>query len=183
LLVDIIFLFHNTLMKLATYQDGSKDGQLVVVSRDQTLAHYATGICSTMRQLLDDWNFLSPQLQDLYDALNRQAGQSTARHAFAFDAARCMAPLPRIYQWATQEGKKLVRQPGGDGFVCFAGDIPASELGLAYLTADVPEGASPAHLRDGLRLAVQIKRQMVAPEILFTPVACTLDEIASGAIA
>lgn len=169
-------------MKLATYQDGSKDGQLVVVSRDQTWAHYATGICSTMRQLLDDWNFLSPQLQDLYDALNHQAGQGQARHAFAFDASRCMAPLPRIYQWATQEGKKLVAQRGGDGFVCHAGDIPASESSLAFLTADVPIDASPAHLRDGLRLAVHIKRQIVTPEIQFAPIACTLDELASGAI-
>jgi fumarylacetoacetate (FAA) hydrolase len=170
-------------MKLATYQDGSKDGQLVVVSRDQLFAHYATGICGTMRQLLDDWNFLSPQLQDLYDALNRQAGQGVARHAFAFDAARCMAPLPRIYQWAIQEGKKLVRQAGGDGFACHVGEIPAPEASLAFLTADVPHDASPAHLRDGLRLAVQIKRQIVAPEIQFAPIACTLDELTSGALA
>ena len=40
---------------------------------------------------------MSPQLQDLSDALN-QAGHPRARHAFAFDAARCMAPLPRACQ-------------------------------------------------------------------------------------
>jgi fumarylacetoacetate (FAA) hydrolase len=83
-------------MKLATYKDGSRDGQLVVVSRDLSTAHYATGIASKLQQVLDDWNFLAPQLQDLYTTLN----QGKARHAFPFDPERCMAPLPRAYQWA-----------------------------------------------------------------------------------
>ncbi|HOV19853.1 MAG TPA: fumarylacetoacetate hydrolase, partial [Ottowia sp.] len=82
-------------MKLASYKDGSRDGQLVVVSRDLATAHYATGIASRLQQVLDDWNFMAPQLQDLSDALNR--GQ--ARHPFPFEPARCMAPLPRAYQW------------------------------------------------------------------------------------
>ncbi len=81
-------------MKLATYKDGSRDGQLLVVSRDLHSAHYATGIASRLQQVLDDWNFLSPQLQDLYEALN--AGR--ARHTFAFDPRQCMAPLPRAFQ-------------------------------------------------------------------------------------
>ena len=52
-------------MKLATYKDGSRDGQLVVVSRVLRLAHYASGIASRMQQDLDDWTFMAPQLQDL----------------------------------------------------------------------------------------------------------------------
>jgi fumarylacetoacetate (FAA) hydrolase len=91
-------------MKLATYKDGSRDGQLVVVSRDLKTAHYATGIANRLQQVLDDWNFISPQLQDLYDALNRagdgSSSASKARHAFPFDPRQCMAPLPRAYQWA-----------------------------------------------------------------------------------
>jgi fumarylacetoacetate (FAA) hydrolase len=83
-------------MKLATYKDGSRDGQLVVVSRDLSLAHFATGTATRLQQALDDWNFISPQLQDLYVALN----QGKARHAFAFDPRLCMAPLPRAYQRA-----------------------------------------------------------------------------------
>jgi fumarylacetoacetate (FAA) hydrolase len=46
--------------------------------------------------VLDDWNFISPQLEDLYATLNG----GKARHAFAFDARACMAPLPRAFQWA-----------------------------------------------------------------------------------
>ncbi|MDL2338654.1 MAG: fumarylacetoacetate hydrolase, partial [Pseudomonadota bacterium] len=81
-------------MKLASYQDGSRDGQLVVVSRDLGSAHYATGIATRLQQVLDDWNFLSPQLEELYASLNH----GKPRHAFAFDPRLCAAPLPRAYQ-------------------------------------------------------------------------------------
>ena len=47
-------------MKLATYKDGSRDGQLVVVSRDLSSAHYATGIAGKLQQALDDWGFIAP---------------------------------------------------------------------------------------------------------------------------
>ena len=76
--------YYNSRMKLATYKDGSRDGQLIVVSRDLSHAQYATGIASRLQQALDDWNFISPQLQDVYDALN--SGQtSRMRNAFPFD--------------------------------------------------------------------------------------------------
>ncbi len=83
-------------MKLATLKDGSRDGQLVVVSRDLKTAHYAADIAGRLQTVLDDWAFYAPQLQDLFDALN--AGR--ARHPFPFDPKHCMAPLPRAYQWA-----------------------------------------------------------------------------------
>ena len=106
-------------MKLATLKDGSRDGQLVVVSRDLTSAHHASAIAGTLQQLLDDWNFISPQLEDLYATLN---GGKT-RHAFAFDARQCMAPLPRAYQWADGSAYlnhvELVRKARG-------AEVPAS---------------------------------------------------------
>lgn len=83
-------------MKFASYHDGSRDGQLVLVSRDLSQAVYPSHIANRLQQVLDDWNYLSPQLQDLADQLN--AGR--ARHAFAFNPAQCLAPLPRAYQWA-----------------------------------------------------------------------------------
>ncbi len=85
-------------MKLATLKDGSRDGQLVVVSRDLTQAHFATGIATRLQHVLDDWNFVSPPLHDLYTSLNH----GKARHAFAFDPTVCMAPLPRAYQCLMQ---------------------------------------------------------------------------------
>lgn len=116
-------------MKFATYKDGSRDGQLVVVSRDLSTAHYATGIANHLQQVLDDWNFMAPQLQDLYDALNRVSegvsGAAKARHAFAFEPGQCMAPLPRAYQLArgaAYRSHAALMQQAGQG-------APADEVG------------------------------------------------------
>ncbi|MFC5479822.1 fumarylacetoacetate hydrolase family protein [Massilia suwonensis] len=83
-------------MKLASIQDGSRDGQLAVVARDLKTAHMADAIAPTLQAALDDWAFIAPQLDALYEQLN--AGQ--ARRAFDFDPAHCMAPLPRAHGWA-----------------------------------------------------------------------------------
>lgn len=165
-------------MKLATLRDGSRDGQLVVVSRDLALAHYATGIAERLQQVLDDWGFMSPQLEDLYDQLN----SGRARHAFPFDPAQCMAPLPRAYQWADGSAYlnhvELVRKArgaevpesfyadplmyqGGSDDLQGARDpiVVASEAfgidfeaEIAVVTGDVRMGASPEQALDGIRL-------------------------------
>jgi fumarylacetoacetate (FAA) hydrolase len=165
-------------MKLATYRDGSRDGQLVVVSRDLSSAHYATGIATRLQQALDDWNFLSPQLEDLYTALNH----GRARHAFAFDPKQCMAPLPRAYQWADGSAfinhVELVRkargaevpesfytdplmyQGGSDDFLGPCEDIVCAdeswgidfEAEVAVVTGDVAMGSSPEQALEGIRL-------------------------------
>jgi len=167
-------------MKLATIKDGSRDGQLVVVARDLSSAHYATGICCHLQQALDDWNFVSPQLQDLYDTLN----QGKARHAFPFDPRQCMAPLPRAYQWADGSAYinhvELVRaardatvpesfytdplmyQGGSDDFLGPCDDVvcPSEDMGIdfeaeiAVVTADVPMGATPERALNGVRLVM-----------------------------
>jgi len=80
-------------MKFATYSDGSRDGELLLVSRDQQTAVYTAGIASKLQQVLDDWNFLAPQLQALYDALNH----GRVGRAFAFEPQRCIAPMPRAF--------------------------------------------------------------------------------------
>ena len=83
-------------MKLATLKDGTRDGQLIVVSRDLRTAAIADGIVSTLQRALDDWTFYAPQLMDVYEALNL----GRARNTFSFDPKACMAPLPRAFQWA-----------------------------------------------------------------------------------
>ncbi|MEZ5646372.1 MAG: fumarylacetoacetate hydrolase family protein [Burkholderiaceae bacterium] len=165
-------------MKLATYKDGTRDGQLVVVSRDLSTAHYATGIANRLQQVLDDWNFLAPQLEDLYLTLN----QGKARHAFPFDPAMCMAPLPRAYQWvdgsaylnhvelvraargadmpARFHDDPLMYQGGSDDFLgpCDPVILPSEDDGIdfeaevAVIVGDVPMGASPEQALDGVRL-------------------------------
>lgn len=82
-------------MKLATLKDGTRDGTLLVVSRDLTHAVKATDIAGTLQQALDHWDQCLPSLQALSDALN--AG--TAAGAFHFDENKVHSPLPRAYQW------------------------------------------------------------------------------------
>ncbi len=169
-------------MKIASYKDGSRDGQLVVVSRDLASAHYATGIATRMQQLLDDWSFVSPQLEDLSHTLN----QGRARHAFAFDPAMCMAPLPRAFQWADGSAfinhVELVRkargaevpasfyedplmyQGGSDDFLGPRDDAPFAsadwgidfESEVAVVTGDVPMGASADAALEGVRLLMLV---------------------------
>jgi len=182
-------------MKLATYKDGSRDGQLVVVSRDLSTAHYATGIANKMQQVLDDWGFIAPQLIDLYETLNL----GKARHAFPFDPAMCMAPLPRAYQWADGSAYinhvELVRaargaevpesfykdplmyQGGSDDFmgaqddvVCASEDFGIDfEAEIAVITADVPMNSTPDEALEGIRLVMLANdvslRNLIANEL------------------
>ena len=182
-------------MKLATYKDGSRDGQLVVVSRDLSTAHYAIGIANKMQQVLDDWGFIAPQLVDLYETLNL----GKARHAFPFDPAMCMAPLPRAYQWADGSAYinhvELVRaargaevpesfykdplmyQGGSDDFmgaqddvVCASEDFGIDfEAEIAVITADVPMNSTPDEALEGIRLVMLANdmslRNLIANEL------------------
>ncbi|MDO5057241.1 MAG: fumarylacetoacetate hydrolase family protein [Lautropia sp.] len=81
-------------MKLATRKDDTRDGQLTVVSRDLKHAVIAEQITGSLQRALDDWRFIAPQLQDLYDRLN----QGKAPNAFDFDPREYLAPLPRAFQ-------------------------------------------------------------------------------------
>ncbi len=165
-------------MKLATLRDGSRDGQLLVVSRDLSTAHLASGIAGRLQHALDDWNFIAPQLNDLYQTLN----EGRARHAFAFDPKQCLAPLPRAYQWADGSAYvnhvELVRKARGaqmpesfwteplmyqggsddllgpcDAIVCakesFGIDFEAE---VAIITDDVPMGATAQRAAEHIRL-------------------------------
>ena len=167
-------------MKLATYKDGSRDGQLIVVSRDLATAHFATGIASRLQQVLDDWNFLSPQLQELSQTLNH----GKARHAFDFVPEMCAAPLPRAYQWAdgsaylnhvelVRAARKaempssfyddpLMYQGGSDDFLGPRDDAPFAdpawgidfEAEIAVVTGDVANGVTPEQALEGIRLVM-----------------------------
>ncbi|NRQ43932.1 fumarylacetoacetate hydrolase family protein [Rheinheimera sp. YQF-2] len=83
-------------MKLASLKNGSRDGLLVVVSRDLSRCVAVPAIASTMQQLLDNWAQLSPKLNEVYQALN----SGNADGEMAFEQSQCESPLPRAYQWA-----------------------------------------------------------------------------------
>jgi len=179
-------------MKLATYKDGSRDGQLVVVSADLTQAHHASGIVTRMQQLLDDWNFLAPQLQDLA----RTLAQGKSRHAFPFDPRMCMAALPRAFRLVDAQppageelaGDAMAGPHAAQPFEPDAGPGEPTEVDfgarLAVALGDVPRGAGEDQARDGVRLLLlghhwQCRRPgvHVATSVAWAPVAVTPDEL------
>jgi fumarylacetoacetate (FAA) hydrolase len=83
-------------MKLATLRDGTRDGQLVVVSRDLAHCVAVPEIARTLQGALDDWNAVVPALAAI--AAELDAGHLA--DAVTFDPNEAMAPLPRAYQWA-----------------------------------------------------------------------------------
>ncbi len=165
-------------MKLATLNDGTRDGQLAVVARDLKTAHIADGIAPTLQAALDDWGFMAPQLEVLYQELN--AGR--ARRPFDFDPARCMAPLPRAFQRVDGAAylhhvelahrargaamppslleDPLMHQGGSDGFLGPVDDIVLAheEWGIdfgaevAVVTGDLAMGATPDDALQQVRL-------------------------------
>jgi len=81
-------------MKLATLRDGSRDGKLVIVSRDNQNYVEATGIAPTLQKALDDWDTTRTQLEKRYADLN--AGRVPGKKV---DTTALAAPLPRAYEW------------------------------------------------------------------------------------
>ncbi|MCU0896859.1 MAG: fumarylacetoacetate hydrolase family protein [Burkholderiales bacterium] len=170
-------------MKLGTLRNDTRDGALCVVSKDLRHAIVAFDIAPTLQAALDDWDFLSPQLQSMYEELNRNP--SGAR-VFATDFTRFASPLPRAYQWADGSAYvnhvELVRkargaemppefwkdplmyQGGSDAFLGPADDITMEsedwgidlEGEVAVVTDDVPMGVSEKKAADHIRLVMLV---------------------------
>jgi fumarylacetoacetate (FAA) hydrolase len=169
-------------MKLATLKDGTRDGQLMVVSRDLKTAQLADGVARTLQKALDDWTFISPQLEEIYQDLNQGRG----RRSFDFDPKNCMAPLPRAFQWADGSAyvnhvelvrkargaelpesfweEPLMYQGGSDDFLGPTDDIALFheewgidfEAEVAVVTDDVQMGASADQAHQRIRLLMLV---------------------------
>lgn len=164
-------------MKLATLKNGTRDGRLVVVSRDLARAADASPIAATLRELLEDWRARAPALQQRYERLNAGA----LADAFAFDARQAMAPLPRSHQFVDASAflnhgdimeraynLTVKKTPGipvlvprqGDDFrgPCDDYEFPDEadqcdfEGEFAVITDDVPMGISPDQALGHVRL-------------------------------
>ncbi len=169
-------------MKLATLANGTRDGQLLVVSRDLKRAVPVPQVAQTLQQALDRWHELAPSLQQASDAL--EAGRATGR--FAFEPARVLAPLPRAHHWVDGSAyvnhvelvrkargavmppsfwtDPLVYQGGSDDFIPPTGDVPcpSEEFGIdfeaevAVVTDDVPMGTGALAARSHIRLVMLV---------------------------
>jgi fumarylacetoacetate (FAA) hydrolase len=165
-------------MKLATLKEGGRDGTLIVVNKDMTLAVRVPRIAGTMQNALDDWAEKSPRLEEVY----RQINNGPVEGSFTFNPAAVAAPLPRAYQWADGSSYvvhvELVRkargaelpenfwtdplmyQGGSDNFIgpCDAIEVESEDYGIdfeseiAVITDDVPMGITPEDAASHIKL-------------------------------
>jgi fumarylacetoacetate (FAA) hydrolase len=169
-------------MKLATLDNGTRDGQLVVVSPDLGTMVPAAGIAPTLQAALENWDKTEPQLHKLAESL---AGKPTG--ATPFDPAKALAPLPRTYQWldgsvfknhgrlmATAFGfdvekeasypNPLMYQGGSDSFLGARQDVvlPTEADGIDFeaevgvILSDVPMGTKAKDAGQYIKLVVVI---------------------------
>ncbi|HWV37544.1 MAG TPA: fumarylacetoacetate hydrolase family protein [Vulgatibacter sp.] len=168
-------------MKLATLRDGTRDGALVVVRRDNQVFARADAIAPNLQAALDDWDRAAPALQALAAKLGSKeiAGEPV-------DVAALAAPLPRAYEWvdgsaflnhvilvrkargaeppATLETDPLVYQGGSSRFLgptepIFLADEAWGldfESEVAVILGDVPQGTTAAEASKHIRLLVLV---------------------------
>jgi fumarylacetoacetate (FAA) hydrolase len=181
-------------MKLASLRDGSRDGALVVVSRDLTRCVEAQPIARTLQQALDEWERAAPKLAALAQDLEIGAAPSKRFHE-----REALSPLPRAYQWADGSAyvnhvelvrkargaemppsfwtHPLMRQGGSDSFLAPREPIrmPSEEYGadlegeVAVIVGDVATGASPESCAAAILLVMLVNdvslRKLIPAEI------------------
>ncbi|RCK25973.1 2-keto-4-pentenoate hydratase [Thalassospira profundimaris] len=170
-------------MKLASLKNGTRDGQLVLVTRDLESYVDASAIAPTLQAALDNWAVIAPRLRELSDEI--EAGSTIARRV-TLDMADLHSPLPRAYQWADGSAYvnhvELVRkargaempqsfwtdplmyQGGSDSFLGPRDDILMADTAwgidmegeIAVITDDVPMGASLDQARTAIRLIMLV---------------------------
>lgn len=168
-------------MKLATLKDSTRDGRVVVVSRDLTRCCEVGHIARTLQAALDDWEHVAPRLAQIAEGVETGA-QPTIR----FHEHDATSPLPRAYQWADGSAYvnhvELVRrarnaempasfwvdplmyQGGSDGFLAPRAPIMMADEAygidmegeVAVVVGDVAMGASPQVARDAIRLVMLV---------------------------
>jgi len=158
-------------MKLATLRRGTRDGRLVIVSRDLAHCQLVPGIAATLQAALDDWAVVGPKLTERAAALERNPAHADV---MPFDPVQCAAPLPRAYHWVDGSAyvnhvelvrkargaempasfwtDPLVYQGGSDDLLGARDDVPFGDAGwgidleaeVAVMTDDVPMGTTAA---------------------------------------
>ncbi len=167
-------------MRLATLENGTLDGQLLLISRDHTRAVTTAGIVTTLQQALERWQEIEAPLRTLATSLESR----TAANVLDYATLRFMAPLPRAWQWLDASAfeshgnlmskvfgmdplprdRPLMYQGVSDRFYGPLEDIPlpTEEDGIDFegefgvITDRVPMGVDAAQARNHIKLIVQI---------------------------
>lgn len=168
-------------MKLATLDNGTRDGVLVVVSKDLTTCTAVGHIAPTLQFALDHWSTCEPRLRRVADSLET-GSQPTQR----FHEREALSPLPRAYQWADGSAymnhvelvrkargaevpqslysEPLMYQGGSDTFLAPRAPIVVADEAygidmegeIAVIVDDVPIGASHAEALAAVRLVMLV---------------------------
>ncbi|MEO5325668.1 fumarylacetoacetate hydrolase family protein [Mesorhizobium sp. CC13] len=168
-------------MKLATLKDSTRDGRLVVVSKDLTRCSEVGHIARTLQAALDDWAHVGPRLANVAEGI--ETGSQPTMRFHEHDAA---SPLPRAFQWADGSAYvnhvELVRkargaempasfwtdplmyQGGSDSFLGPRDAIAMAdeawgidlEAEVAVIVDDVPMGASRDEAHAAIRLIMLV---------------------------
>jgi len=86
-------------MKLASLKGPTRDGTLVVVTRDLKRAAKVDEIPATMQYAIENWDTVAPRLRELAERLERGEAPDTFDFAAALAKGEVDAPLPRAYEW------------------------------------------------------------------------------------
>ncbi len=161
-------------MRLATLDNGTPDGTLVVVSRDAERCLRAE---RTMQQAMEDWRQAERVLRSLASRLDDGEGEE-------LDHGRLLAPLPRAWQWLDgsafpQHGdlmqqafnlppietdRPLMYQGLSDRFLAGHADVPLPseadgidfEGDYGVIIDAVPMGVTPQQAMAHIRLVILI---------------------------
>jgi fumarylacetoacetate (FAA) hydrolase len=165
-------------MKLATLNNRTRDGQLVVVSRDLMHCVLVPQVATTLQEAIDNWEHVLSLLQTVSDKLNRRA----LSDSFSLRIPDCLSPLPRAYQWIDGSAyvnhvelvrrargadmppsfwtDPLVYQGGSDDFLGPTQDAPFvseahgidMEAEVAVIIDEVPMGTNASAAREHIKL-------------------------------
>jgi fumarylacetoacetate (FAA) hydrolase len=163
-------------MKLATIENGTRDGELVVVSNDGS-RYLKSARVTTLQQAIECWEECAADLRELADRLEKGDSESASADRFA-------APLPRSWQWLDgsafdthgelmqrafklppiEHDKPLMYQGMSDRFYGPRDDVPfASEAdGIDFegefgvIVDEVHMGTNAADAMQHIKLVVQI---------------------------
>ncbi len=168
-------------MKLATWNDGTRDGYPLIVSKDLTRAISARYLAPSLLGLIEQWKDVAPTLKREYDLLNEDEERGAP-----FDPAQAAAPLPRAPQWLDgsafpTHGERMVKafnlsdktlnlsyplmyQGMSDGFLGARDTmlLPSEEHGIdleaevAVITDDVPMSANSRQGGEAIRLVMLV---------------------------
>ena len=153
-------------MKLATRDDGSRDGRLLVVDPPLVRAVEARA-CATMAEALANWDAAERELRAEYAAL--AAGDPAG--SFAFAPAACAAVLPAPAAWVAGAPAPAVRLAAAAGGLEVAADL-VTVVGEVPADADRDTAAAAIRL---LTLAAGAARPSAAASWTYAPVAVTPD--------